>query len=357
MRFGMLHLFESPVGRTEADVIGEQLDLMQAAEDLGFDSIWPAEHHFSEYGYCVSTPLALAAVARATKRVRLGSAVVVLPFHNPIHVAEEFAFLDVLSGGRVDLGVGRGYAKLEWDGHGMDPAQSHSLFRESLEVIVQAWTQERVNYAGEHFTFEDLPVRPKPLQQPHPPIWVASLSPQSYELAGEVGANLLFSPTFTPDKQLILKALDKYRTVMRAHGHDPATKRIGALRFIYVADSMEQARKDFEGPVLDYYRSLSTIVAPKSGEALPTYELYPTLKKAAAKIDFDSLVEGGALIVGTPDYARERIQEFADETGVTDLLLWTRLAGLGPEKLTRCMELMSQEVFPAFREEPAAAVS
>ncbi len=120
MKFGMLHLFESPEGRSEKEIIDDQLDLMQAAEGVGFDSIWPAEHHFSQYGYCVSPALTLAAIARVTETIRLGTGVVVLPFHDPIRAAEEYAFLDVMSGGRLEFGVGRGYQPTEFEGFRVD---------------------------------------------------------------------------------------------------------------------------------------------------------------------------------------------------------------------------------------------
>src|SRR5690606_37223043 len=127
MRLGMLHLFENPIGKTEHEIVREQMELMVAAEDLGFDSIQPAEHHFSEYGYLASPQVSLAAVAARTSRIRLGTGVVVLPFHNPIRVAEDFAFLDLLSDGRVDLGVGRGYQPMEYRGFGVDQTQSREI--------------------------------------------------------------------------------------------------------------------------------------------------------------------------------------------------------------------------------------
>lgn len=361
MKFGMLHLFESPEGRTEQEIIGEQLDLMQAAEGAGFDSIWPAEHHFTEYGYCVSPALTLAAIARVTTRIRLGTGVVVLPFHDPVRVAEEYAFLDVMSGGRLEFGVGRGYQPNEYRGHRVDAAHSHGLFRESLEIIVQAWTQERVNYAGEHFTVTDQPVRPKPLQKPHPPIWIASLSPESFELCGKLGANLLYSPTFTPEdkaREGIHKRLNAYRETLRAAGHDPATKRIGALRMIYVADSTEEARRDFEDPVIWYYRTISNYIAPPAGEApLPSYDLYPRTRDFAASVDYESLVDGGAVIAGDPDYCCRMIEAYQEEYGFTDLLCWTRLGGMDPHKVMRSMELMDRHVIPHFKEQAVASAS
>jgi alkanesulfonate monooxygenase SsuD/methylene tetrahydromethanopterin reductase-like flavin-dependent oxidoreductase (luciferase family) len=144
MKFGMLHLFENPIGKSEHDIVHEQLTLMRAAEDYGFDSVWPAEHQFSEYGYCASPAVTLAAVASETKRLRLGTGVVVLPLNHPLRVAEDYAMLDVMSNGRVDFGIGRGYQPTEFAGYGIDQTQSRVMFDEAVQVIRQAWTQERV---------------------------------------------------------------------------------------------------------------------------------------------------------------------------------------------------------------------
>ena len=130
MKFGMLHLFETPNGRSERQMLEEQMNLMESAEGFGFDSLWPAEHHFSEYGVCGSPALNLAANARTTKKIRLGTGIVVLPLNNPLRVAEDFAMLDQLSGGRVEFGVGRGYQPIEFEGFGIDQAKSRELFDE-----------------------------------------------------------------------------------------------------------------------------------------------------------------------------------------------------------------------------------
>src|SRR3972149_3401161 len=162
MKFGQLHLFENPMDRSEKEIVDEQFDIMARAEEFGFDSVWPAEHHFSEYGYCASPAVTLAA----------------------------------LSGGRVDLGVGRGYQPHEFAGFGVDQERSRDIFRESVEVIQQAWTRERFSYEGEFYRVNDLSVRPKPLQKPHPPIWMASLSSHAFELCGRYGFNLMCAPVF-----------------------------------------------------------------------------------------------------------------------------------------------------------------
>lgn len=350
MKFGMLHLLENPRGKTEKQVVDEQMEILRAAEDLGFDSVWPAEHHFSEYGYCVSTALMLAALVPVTRRIRLGTGIVILPFHNPIRVAEEFALLDLMSNGRVDFGVGRGYQPHEFRGYGIDQSQSRSLFQESLDIILQAWTQERVRFHGRHFQIEDVPVRPKPMQKPHPPVWMAALSPESFVEAGRRGFNLLCAPVFGFGGRSGVENLELYRQALRDHGHDPASKQIAALIMIYAADSAEQASRDFSEPVIWYYRTFAKYIAPPPGEPpVKTYEPYVGVRDMAAQVTWEQLQMAGAVVCGTPEDCVQRIGQMQEMFGFTTLLCWTRLGGLDHRKVLRSMELMEQFVIPQLR--------
>ncbi len=356
LQFGMLHLFENPVHKTEYQIVKEQLDLMQAAEDLGFDSIWPAEHHFTEYGYCASTALMLAPIARVTKRIRLGTGVVVLPFHNPLRVAEEFALLDLMSDGRVDFGVGRGYQPIEYKGFQIDQSQSRSIFRESLEIILQAWTTGKVTFHGKHFHYDEQPVRPQPLQKPYPPVWVAGISEDTFPLVGKMGCNLLCAPVFGFQGKSADDLLVKYRAALRENGHDPAAKELAALSMIYVAETREQAVADFAEPVLWYYRTISKYIAPPQGqEAVPSYEVYAKTRDLAATISWEQLLQAGAVICGNPDDCISQIEQLRDRYGATQLLCWTRLGGFDNKKVLRCMELMQKHVIPHFKKEEKQA--
>ncbi|HTY55572.1 MAG TPA: LLM class flavin-dependent oxidoreductase [Candidatus Binataceae bacterium] len=356
MKFGMLHLFESPMGRTEYQVMKEQLDLMRSAEDLGFDSVWPAEHHFSDYGYCASPAVSLAAIASVTKRIRLGTGIVVLPFHNPIRVAEEYAMLDLMSDGRVDFGVGRGYQPIEFKGFQLDQAKSRGIFNESLEIIMQAWTQERVNFKGVHFNIQDLAIRPKPLQKPHPPVWVAGLSEATFPMVGKWGCNLLCAPVFGFQGNSAADLLNSYRQALRASGHDPATKEIAALCMVYCAETTAQARREFSESVMWYYRTIAKYIAPPAGQGpVKTYELYTKTRDLAAKVSFEELLEAGALICGDRDHCIEQITSMKEKLGFTQLLCWTRLGGLDTQKVLKSMELMQKHVIPYFKKEELAA--
>jgi natural product biosynthesis luciferase-like monooxygenase protein len=355
MKFGMLHLLENPAGKTEQQIVGEQMAILRAAEDLGFDSVWPAEHHFSEYGYCVSTAMMLAALAPVTKRIRLGTGIVVLPFHNPIRVAEEFALLDLMSDGRVDFGIGRGYQPHEFRGYGVDQTKSRGIFNEAIEVIEQAWTQERVNFSGVHFKFQDVMVRPKPLQKPHPPVWMAALSPESFVQAGRKGFNLLCAPVFGFGGKSGLDNLEAYRQALRDAGHDPSSRQIAALCMTYVAKSSQEASRDFSEAVIWYYRTFSKYIAPPAGEpAVKTYESYVATRDLAAAVTWQQLQELGAVICGTPEQATERIAQLQQQLGFTTLLCWTRLGGLDHRKVLSSMELMHKHVIPRFRKAGAA---
>jgi natural product biosynthesis luciferase-like monooxygenase protein len=350
MKFGMLHLFESPMGRSAQEMVEEQVSLMERAEALGFDSVWPAEHHFSEYGFCASPALSLAAIARRTSRIRLGSGVVVLPFNHPIRVAEDYAMLDLLSGGRVELGIGRGYQPIEFQGYGVDQTRSREIFDESIEVIRQAWTQERVNFEGKHYRFHDVDVRPKPLQRPHPPIWLAALSEETFEKAGRLGFNLLLSPVFGGSLKTARDRVTRYREALERAGHDPSTREVGALVMTYVGEKQEQARKEFADPVIWYFRTFGKYVAPKLGQpGVESYEWYTQIRDLASVVEWDQLLSHGAVVCGEADYVTERVAEIRDEVGIDHLLCWTRLGGLSDDLVTANMELMRDRVMPALR--------
>jgi natural product biosynthesis luciferase-like monooxygenase protein len=358
MKLGMLHLFENPAGKTEHEVIKEQMELMYEAEGLGFDSVWPAEHHFSEYGYCASPQVSLAAVAARTTRIRLGTGVVVLPFHNPIRVAEDFAFLDLMSDGRVDLGVGRGYQPIEYAGFGLADQQANSreIFDESIRLVRQCWTDERVTFRGKHFHVEDLYVRPKPLQQPHPPIYMACLSAESFRLAGRYGFNVLMSGAFGLSAEGAKVGIKDYRAGRKEAGLDPTTGQVALLLKVYAGDTMDGARRDYAGPCTWYYRTIAKYVAPPSGQAaIKSYELYSSTRNTAETLNFEDLANSPLMVCGDVEHCVEKLSQLVIDFGFDELLCWTRIGGLENRKVLHSMELMSGLVMPRVRKQIALA--
>ena len=350
MRFGMLHLFENPIEKSEHQVVKEQLELMVAAEEYGFDSIWPAEHHFTEYGYCASPALSLAAVASVTKKVRLGTGIVILPMNHPLRVAEDYALLDLMSDGRVDFGMGRGYQPLEFQRYGIDQTTTRRRFEECVDIIRMAWRDGVVDFHGDYYDFNDVPVRPSPLQKPQPPMWMACLSQETFEMAGTYGHHLLMGSVFGLTLELaVARRHDYYRGLARA-GHDPTDKQIGCLMMIYVADTTEQAEAEYRDACEWYFNTVAKYLSVEGDKPVETYEMYNALRDLAAAVDFDTLTRAGYTICGSPDHVVERLTEAQEVYGMTELLCWTRLGGLDNDKVLKSMELMRDRVFPYLRD-------
>ena len=177
MKFGVLQFFSWPERRTSlATVYSRALDRIGIMDRTGYDAVWLAEHHFSSFSVCPSVHMVGTLAAARTRRLRIGTAVSLAPLYHPLRLAEEVALLDQLSGGRVNWGAGRGFARVEFTNFGVPPDESTSRFREAVEIVLRAWTDERLSFAGTHFRFDGVEVLPKPLQQPHPPVWLAASS-------------------------------------------------------------------------------------------------------------------------------------------------------------------------------------
>jgi len=184
---GLMFSFRNPASwrRPLPDVYRDELDLIVHAEALGFDTIWLTEHHFADDGYSPSIIPLAAAIAARTERVRIGFNLLLLPLHNAIRVAEDIATLDVLSNGRIDVGVGQGYARHEFAGYGIDRSERLRRFIEGLDVLHGLWTEDTFSYAGEHYAIDGARLHPKPVQQPTPPLWIGATSTPGVRRAGD----------------------------------------------------------------------------------------------------------------------------------------------------------------------------
>ena len=188
MRFGLFFQAPESPGRSHAERFAEMFDLIAYGESLGFDVAWLAEIHFGAAFSLLSTPLmAVPVIAQRTRRIRIGTAVTLLPLHHPLHCAEQAAMADVLSGGRLEFGIGRGSIPTQFHGFRVPVAENRARFDEALEIIRLAWTQERFSYDGRFYQIENLAVTPRPLQTPHPPIRVAVHTTESFAHVGDLG--------------------------------------------------------------------------------------------------------------------------------------------------------------------------
>jgi alkanesulfonate monooxygenase SsuD/methylene tetrahydromethanopterin reductase-like flavin-dependent oxidoreductase (luciferase family) len=354
MKFGVFYVVESPDGDFKR-AYDEMLGQIEYAEYLGFDTVWLAEHHGSSYGSMPSPQVMAAAVAERTKYMRIGMAVSILPFDNPVRIAEDYAMVDVISGGRLDFGVGRGYQPREFSMLGMESVQSESrgLFEESLDIILGLWTEDRFTYHGRHFQIEDAELHPRPLQSPHPPIYVAAISPDTFELVAERGFNLLITPTLMDLPTLKSFTLDaKKRLVER--GRDPYSLNFPLNWQIHVARTAAEARERTRDAFGWYFDKVMSLV-PQGGKVPATYEAYAEMAQAyseAGGFPIERLQELGVLVLGTPEDAIERIEEVYRDIGQHHVSCWFRIGGLEDAKVRDSMKLFAEEVMPRFRERP-----
>lgn len=233
MKFGLLQFFSWSRRVPLETVYQRALERIEIMDQTGYDAVWLAEHHFNTYSVCPSTTLMGMHVAARTKRLRIGTAVTLAGFYHPLRLAEELALLDQMSGGRLNWGAGRGYDATEFRAFGVKVEESAERMRECVEIVLAAFRDGHVNHAGKHWQFENVEVLPKPVQRPHPPVWLAASSPESVVRAAEAGFSILMDPHATHAEIGRKHAL--YRDTLAQHGHSYAGREIPIARMIAVA--------------------------------------------------------------------------------------------------------------------------
>jgi alkanesulfonate monooxygenase SsuD/methylene tetrahydromethanopterin reductase-like flavin-dependent oxidoreductase (luciferase family) len=234
MKVGVLQFFSWPERRVPLNTVYDRaLQRIDVMDRTGYDAVWLAEHHFSTYSVCPSVHLMGMHVANRTEHLRIGMAVTLASFYHPLRIAEEVALLDVLSGGRVNWGAGRGFDRTEYDAFRVTEEESYPRFREHVDIVQRAWTSDRLTYHGAFWDFDDIEVLPKPLQQPHPPMWVAASSPEAVQWCAEQGYTILMDPHSSHGEIGRKRRLFEERRVAAGHGpterrrRSPATARPG----------------------------------------------------------------------------------------------------------------------------------
>src|SRR5256714_6819917 len=267
MRFGTYFFLQAPPALAHPEVVQREIEQMAWTEELGFDSIWLPEHHFIEYGLSVPPAILATAAAMRTQRVRIGLAAAILPFHDPIRLAEELAFVDVLSGGRIDVGVGRGNRPVEFEGYRIPQIESRERFEESLAIMLRAWTQERFSFEGQHFTIPEVRVIPKPIQKPHPPLYIVCVSPDTIEATALRGLPMLNSWLRGPIDPLVAQR-DAYVKACQKAGRSEAELasllgRWGVSRHIHVAPTDAEALVEAKDAEMWYQEALRRFLIPE----------------------------------------------------------------------------------------------
>jgi alkanesulfonate monooxygenase SsuD/methylene tetrahydromethanopterin reductase-like flavin-dependent oxidoreductase (luciferase family) len=340
MDFGTFLLLQSPSARASLEIYARGVEIAQAAEALGFRNVWLAEHHFSTYGY-LSRPAQLATyIAAKTTRLRVGTAVIVVPLHHPLVIAEEIATLDLLSGGRLDVGLGRGYQHYEFERFGLELDSGRARWEESIDVILRSFGGQPFSYEGKLFKIPETVVFPQPVQQPHPPIWITAQSPGSVEAAARREFNVLTGGFGIP-----IERIAEFRRLfdrLVAEVEPGRRLEVGVQRAVHVADSQAEARAAAEEARWNMRVTLSLrhhYERVDRGRAIPV--------EAPNEPAVDDLLER-FLVIGTPDQCIRQIKRIQDLVGITHFNGNFWFGDLEHARVLRSMELFAREVMPAF---------
>jgi natural product biosynthesis luciferase-like monooxygenase protein len=343
VKFGLLTLFDHYAEDcSEEQYYKNFFEEVNYAEDLGFDSIWIGEHHFCRY-ICPAPQIVAAAIAQRTKKLRIGTAIVLLPHHDPIRLAEDYALVDLLSGGRLDFGVGRGFIKATYDGFNQSMSESRERFNESLELIELAWRQPTFSYEGKFYQAKEVTILPRPLQKPSPPIFMAAaVSPESFVAAGEKGHSILLAPFFQ-SRGALKENLALYKETLRQSGHSPEGLEIVAGYHSFVDESPALAAQKWESHYMRYMNFVGTLIDPEAYTS-PQYESWRRLEK----ITWERMYPGQVLC-GDAAQCIERIGLMKEEFGVTHFFVYMDLGGLEHRQLLQSIERFATRVMPHCR--------
>ena len=313
------------VGLEDSQGYESFIDYVTEADRLGLKQLFMVEHHFTGQGQVSASMTVLAYLAARTRHIRLGTAVVVLPWHNPVLIAEQAATLDLLSGGRVDFGVGKGYRQAEFAGFCIPIDEATERFDEAMEIIRKAWTTEgRFSHHGKRWRYENIVVEPEPLQRPHPPLWLAAGSPESVRRAAREGYNLLLDQLAQTDQIIRRIAIFREECEKVGRAYDPL--------MVATARPLQMIHHESERAAAYATRKrVLSVIGDLARDKLPE------------RVEDDT-----ASLLGTPDEVIAKLQEL-EAGGATNILL------VDPNASVANLRAFAREVMPAFTGERTAA--
>jgi alkanesulfonate monooxygenase SsuD/methylene tetrahydromethanopterin reductase-like flavin-dependent oxidoreductase (luciferase family) len=342
MRFGTFSYNQARPWVPEKQAFEELLEQIEFTEKLHFNEAWFAEHHHSDYGMLASPNLMIAALARRTERLRFGNLVSVLPLYDPMRLAEECAMLDIMTGGRLNIGLGRGVPKDDMK-HRLDRDTAQARFDEGIEILLRAWTGETFSYSGKAWGYEEISCRPQPLQKPHPPIYYGATSPDSPAMVARRGWNLALSRQPLSN---CAAAVQKYRAELAKIGNGKGDAIM--VRDIYVADTDEQAWREAVPQIMrfwqlatDNYWRGETVSETDLTRFTERYAYYPgglTIKR---------LDEWGTSLIGSPETVIKKARMMIETAKPDSLVGMFQFGGLTHEQVMHSLELFGTKVMPA----------
>jgi len=332
MRFGLTTDFRNPPGsgKSSAQVYSEIIEAFVTAESLGFDGAYIFEHHFTDDDYVSSPLIAATAIAARTKRMRVGPDIAILPLYSPVKAAEDGAVLDVISNGRLDFGVGLGYRREEYAGHGLDIKRKSSRADEALQIIRRLWQGDTVNFHGKHFNIEGARLSPRPVQKPNPPIWVGGFSRGAARRAARYGDGYI-GPTNNEMYEMYLAELGSV-------GKDPkAARAMGGDLWLIVSEDPDRTFAAYAPHLMYWFNSYS-----KWFEGTDT-QPWPPINNA------EELRSRHLVNVATPDSATAAIKQRIAEVPVEMYTMMLSPPGIAMNLAMESIELFAKKVMPNFR--------
>ena len=345
MKFALFSHVPWPEDTAPSEVVDNITEEFCVGEQLGFDSGWLAEHHFSRYGLGSASLMLLANIAARTTSLRLGTAVIIPPLHHPVRLAEDTATLDLISGGRLDAGFGRGTAGYEYTGYRVDSDESQARFQESISIIEGLWTTPNFSYEGEYYQVHNANLVPPPVQKPHPPMYIAATrTRETQDFAAASGHSGIMGVVLDTSDGLDL--CNRLVADSRMSGREMDMGGIPFFRYFYVAETEEQARRDSEAAlnwtmdVNQWRRSY------KCGSEV--YDSLDQFRRTRTEFppSFEYLFEHRAFI-GNPEQIIAKIRALQD-AGIGYFGCNFSFGGMPQDKVLRSMELFARKVMPEF---------
>ena len=334
MKFGVFYQMPCAAHQSPAARYQDTIAQCQLADELGFDSAWLAELHFNSRFSVMPAPLMVAsAIAQTTSRIRIGTAVHLMPLHHPIRLAAAAATLDVMSGGRSIFGIGRGSIPTQFEGYGINREEARDRFLEGLEMVLGMWTSGKFSYQGKFYQAEDLTIAPRPLQEPHPPVFIAAISADTFGIVGSLGHNILVAPAIVTTQGAI-DGLASYRRELAEAGHDESQSDAFVTVYVNVSNSETQARRGFETTINNYLGTLRAMGNSGHGSS------------RAQSLDYETVLdEFGA--VGTPEQVMDKLLRFREMYSPQGFICWFNAGGLLTHaEVESSMQLFAAEVMP-----------
>lgn len=348
MQFDLFYEVALPaqLNRSEAQIYDDVLDQVELADRLGFGCAWFVEHHtMPAYSHCSKPELVLAALSQRTRAIRLGLAVIPLPYHHPVHVAERIATLDILTQGRLEIGIGRGFAPAEYALFGREMRDSRELVEESLEILRASFAAQPISFRGRHYQIESLHTLPHVIQRPHPPLWSAAVSPASFVRSAKQGMGVLagpFKPWFMLESDI---------RSYRSHWCGDGAPRIGMTIAMLCLPDGKRARSLAKDAFTWFYRELYKTTLPVLEKLYPSYEHFASLGRyrelMKLGINLKFLETFGMAVAGTPQQCIDGLERFR-AAGVTHLLCGIGAGAVAADIARESMHCIAAEVMPHF---------